>query len=139
MSENNTNTNTQFEPEGGYPPQLHTGKVGYGPNYHPDPTLGEKWTGLKEEVKGKVKHNPEEVQHGKELRSGELKRREREADLSDDPFKKGDDSNTEQTPGIARDDHKGQREQASTVAPVGHPDHDMQRKGEAVDRVKHIG
>ncbi|KAJ3503455.1 hypothetical protein NMY22_g18246 [Coprinellus aureogranulatus] len=136
-------SNTNTEPEGGYPPQLHTGKVGYGPNFHPDPTLGEKWDGLKEEVKGKVKHNPELVQHGKDKISGELKRREREADLNDDPFSnKGEDTGApaeEQTPGLAKNDHKGQREQAATVAPVGHPDHDMQRKGEAVDRVKHIG
>ncbi|TEB14350.1 hypothetical protein FA13DRAFT_1782603 [Coprinellus micaceus] len=131
------------QPEGGYPPQLHTGKVGYGPNYHMEPTLGEKYEGLKEEVKGKVKRNPEQVQHGKDMISGESKRREREADMSSGTFgggaKEDDPPAAGQPTGLARNDHKGQKEQASTVAPVGHPDHDMQRKGEAVDRVKHIG
>jgi hypothetical protein len=48
-------------------------------------TLGEKYEGLKEEVKGKVKRNPEQVQHGKDMISGELKRREREADVRPHP------------------------------------------------------
>jgi len=34
---------------------------------------------------------------------------------------------------------RGAKEQAATVAPEGTKDAHMQRQGEAVDRVKHIG
>lgn len=39
-------------------------------------------TGLKEEIKGTIKRNPEEVQHGKDIVSGAEKRRARQADVS---------------------------------------------------------
>jgi len=38
-------------------------------------TIQEKITGLKEELKGKVKHDPELVRHGREIRTGEEKRK----------------------------------------------------------------
>jgi len=59
-----------------YPPQLHTGKVGYGPNYHQGPTTSDKFTGFKEEIVGGVKRDQELKQHGHDLRTGEIKRRE---------------------------------------------------------------
>lgn len=45
-------------------------------NYTPAQTLSEKIDGLKEEIKGKIKHDPELVEHGREKRTGELKRNE---------------------------------------------------------------
>ena len=80
-----------------YPPQLHAGAVGLGPEFgkgavrtnpslrapqilvdklSPVQTIGEKIDGMKEEIKGKVKHDPELVQHGRDQRTGELKRKE---------------------------------------------------------------
>ncbi len=41
-------------------------------------TLGDKIIGLKDEVAGKITRNPEKVQHGKEQKSGELKRKQLE-------------------------------------------------------------
>jgi hypothetical protein len=58
-----------------YPEQKHAGKVGYGPNYHQDASLGEKATGFKEEVLGKVKHDEGMIAHGHELRTGALKKK----------------------------------------------------------------
>ena len=40
--------------------------------------MTEKVAGLKEEVVGKVKKDPAKVQHGKEKRTGELKRKQLE-------------------------------------------------------------
>lgn len=34
------------EEEEGLPPQLHAGKVGYGPNYHSGPDIGDKIAGV---------------------------------------------------------------------------------------------
>ncbi|KAG5637278.1 hypothetical protein H0H81_005172 [Sphagnurus paluster] len=76
-----------------YPEQRHAGKVGYGPAYHTGPTLGDKIKGFEEEIKGKLTRNPALVQHGKELISGELKAKERERDMNEDPFAKGDQVN----------------------------------------------
>ncbi|CAA7266880.1 unnamed protein product [Cyclocybe aegerita] len=64
-----------------YPEQRHAGQVGYGPNYHTGPTLEEKVAGLKEELMGKVTRSPARVQHGRELLSGEERRKK----LSDEP------------------------------------------------------
>jgi hypothetical protein len=58
-----------------YPEQKHAGAVGYGPNYHQGPTVGEKATGLKEELVGKMKHDQGMTQHGHELRTGILKQK----------------------------------------------------------------
>ncbi|KAF5342239.1 hypothetical protein D9611_001928 [Ephemerocybe angulata] len=110
----------------GYPPQKHTGRVGLGPNYNPNPTFGEKFEGLKEEVKGKIRRNPEEIEHGKEMVSGELKRRERDEDMKSSPFKKDKDTTTgpsqaadlphpNKATALSNHDDKGMREQAATV------------------------
>ena len=80
-----------------YPPQRHAGAVGYGPEYGkgavclsvffgPTSTneyqqsTGDKLEGLKEELKGKIMHEPDLVQHGHDLRTGELKRKAFEDD-----------------------------------------------------------
>lgn len=41
-------------------------------------TFTDKVSGLKEEVVGKVKKDPSKVQHGKQMRTGELKRKQQE-------------------------------------------------------------
>ena len=41
-------------------------------------TVGDRIQGLKEELKGSIKHDPQLKQTGKDRISGELKRRERE-------------------------------------------------------------
>ena len=41
----------------------------------------DKVTGLKDEVTGKVKRNPELVQHGHDRMTGELKKKELESDM----------------------------------------------------------
>ena len=45
-------------------------------NDPPVQPISEKIDGLKEEIKGKIKHDPELVAHGKEKRTGEMKRKE---------------------------------------------------------------
>jgi len=45
-------------------------------NYTPAQAISEKIDGLKEEIKGKIKHDPELVEHGRDKRTGELKRKE---------------------------------------------------------------
>lgn len=88
------------EPEGGYPPQLHAGAVGLGPEYgvQQQATAYDKLEGLKEEIKGKVTRNPDKVQHGKEMRTGELKRKQHEQDDADPFGTAGDDPTKEKKP-----------------------------------------
>ncbi|KAJ3805103.1 hypothetical protein F5876DRAFT_2821, partial [Lentinula aff. lateritia] len=64
-----------------YPEQHHAGAVGYGPNYRQTATFTDKLSGLKEELKGKVTKNPQLVEHGRELKTGELKKKEQEEDV----------------------------------------------------------
>ncbi|KAI0067086.1 hypothetical protein BV25DRAFT_1774580, partial [Artomyces pyxidatus] len=61
-----------------YPPQLHSGAVGYGPEYNQGPGFSEQLQGVKEQIKGKLTHKPDLVEHGRERRTGELKHREQE-------------------------------------------------------------
>ncbi|KAK7040735.1 hypothetical protein VNI00_009641 [Paramarasmius palmivorus] len=100
-----------------YPPQRHAGATGFGPNYHPGPTFGDKMTGIKEQVKGTVTRNTELTQQGKDRRTGELKRREAEEDDKSDPF--------------ATPEEKEQKHKAATVAPEGSDEAEQQRTGEA--------
>ncbi|KAI0729200.1 hypothetical protein C8Q72DRAFT_778626 [Fomitopsis betulina] len=60
----------------GYPEQRHAGAVGLGPEFGRGVTTGDKIEGYKEELKGKILRKPDVVQHGHDLRTGELKRRE---------------------------------------------------------------
>ena len=48
----------------GYPEQTHSGSLGLGPNYAKHPTVSDKVGGTMEEIKGKILHKPEAVQHG---------------------------------------------------------------------------
>ncbi|KAJ8582421.1 hypothetical protein M405DRAFT_800332 [Rhizopogon salebrosus TDB-379] len=98
----------------GLPPQRHAGAVGLGPAYHQGPGLGDKIIGLEEEIKGKVLRKPDLVEHGRERRTGELKKKELEADAREDPFaKQGDQS----TPTSHKEKEKGELKQAATVSP----------------------
>ncbi|EUC59245.1 2OG-Fe(II) oxygenase family protein [Rhizoctonia solani AG-3 Rhs1AP] len=73
-----------------YPPQLHAGKVGYGPHYAEvhgkDTGLGAKVTGLKEQLKGKITRNHELEQKGKERKTGALAAKQQAEDDTNNPF-----------------------------------------------------
>ncbi|KAG0151773.1 hypothetical protein CROQUDRAFT_129879 [Cronartium quercuum f. sp. fusiforme G11] len=66
-----------------YPTQHHAGKVGLGPQYHAGGGLADKVEGFKDQVIGKLKKDPEKIQHGKEQASGELAKKEREKDMQE--------------------------------------------------------
>jgi len=77
----------QSEGDGDLPPQRHAGKVGYGPNYQSGPSVGDKITGVKEQVLGKVKNDPDLVQKGQDRLDGTLKEKEQaEEDSKSNPF-----------------------------------------------------
>ncbi|EPQ52589.1 hypothetical protein GLOTRDRAFT_112017 [Gloeophyllum trabeum ATCC 11539] len=111
--------------EGDYPEQRHAGAVGYGPEYHKGATLGDKMSGLTEEVKGKVTRKPDVVEHGREMRTGQLKQKSLEDD--EDPFKKPGAEPSAGAGSTPADDHA--REQASTIAPEGTHTAERQRTG----------
>ncbi|KAI5831069.1 hypothetical protein K523DRAFT_270737 [Schizophyllum commune Tattone D] len=113
-----------------YPEQKHAGAVGYGPAYHDGPTTGDKMTGLKEQVKGKVTGNHELARKGVERRTGELQKREQEVDEQDNPFGQGSTGGK---------DHQHHVDRAATVAPEGTEHAEHQRRGGNTDKVKHIG
>ncbi|TFK37376.1 hypothetical protein BDQ12DRAFT_750814 [Crucibulum laeve] len=149
-SSNTNESQPATAPEGGYPEQKHAGKVGYGPNYRAGAGFNDKVSGMMEEMKGKATHNPERVQHGHDVYSGAQKRKELLGEGEESPFQKVDeekpkdeqaaDSKAQATPaGGAHTSGVGAKEQAATIAPQGTHSGEMQRKGEAVDRVKHIG
>ena len=138
-----------------YPPQRHAGQVSIGPYYNVGPvsrsassqtpvnrvqSMEDRIAGLKAEVLGKIEHKPELVNQGRELRSGEAKRKKMHGDvraymltnlpllialLQDEPV------------GIAQK-AEAKKEQAATVAPQGTAAAETQRKGQAVDDVKNI-
>ncbi|KAJ3738732.1 hypothetical protein DFH05DRAFT_1516698 [Lentinula detonsa] len=97
ISQSNNNESAPSTEED-YPEQRHAGAVGYGPNYRQGATLSDKISGLKEELKGKVTKNPELVEHGKEKKTGDLKRKELEEDMNNmDPFQTAaDDDNKDE-------------------------------------------
>jgi len=71
------------DPNMDYPEQKHAGEVGYGPNYaemHGHVTVGERFEGLKKEVKGKIKRDPKLIQEGHDKMTGEAKRKQLEED-----------------------------------------------------------
>jgi len=73
-----------------YPEQRHSGKVdGVGPEFGAfnHVSVFERLEGLKEEIKGSIMHKPEVKQHGKDLISGESKRREKEKQDKGGAFK----------------------------------------------------
>ncbi|CAE6443390.1 unnamed protein product [Rhizoctonia solani] len=84
-----------------YPPQLHAGKVGYGPHYAEvhgkESGLGAKLTGVKEQLKGAITRNHELEQKGKDRRTGELTAKERAEDDAKNPFQHPDDEKAKET------------------------------------------
>ncbi|KAJ3486633.1 hypothetical protein NLI96_g4108 [Meripilus lineatus] len=58
--------------EGDYPEQRHAGAVGLGPEYGKGASTGDQLQGWKEEIVGKITHNDDKVQHGHDLRTGEI-------------------------------------------------------------------
>jgi len=112
------------------PPQLHAGKVGYGPNLDPAPTIGEKFSGLKEELKGKLKHDPELVKHGRILVSGEEKRKnlfgKNEPSGPSSPFDAG-------TPEKSSPVHQSNEEVGKEQASTGRRE-DKEHSSDVVDR-----
>ncbi|THU93333.1 hypothetical protein K435DRAFT_757651 [Dendrothele bispora CBS 962.96] len=143
---NNTDTTGASAPDqNDYPEQRHAGKVGYGPNYNQGAGLGEKLTGIKEQIKGKVSHNPALIEQGRERRTGELKHKQEQEELeASDPFANPEekeekaqqqgDSNSEISQ--TKKDVKGQVDQAATSAPEGTKEAEAQRNSER--QVKHI-
>ncbi|KAG8694362.1 hypothetical protein FRC11_002240, partial [Ceratobasidium sp. 423] len=86
-----------------YPPQIHAGKVGYGPHYaevHGKETgFGAKLTGMKEQLKGKVTRDHKLEEQGKERMTGELVAKQRAEEDAKNPFKKQDEEGGDQKPG----------------------------------------
>ncbi|KAG6831557.1 hypothetical protein H0H92_009476 [Tricholoma furcatifolium] len=95
-----------------YPPQRHAGKVGYGPAYHIGPTFGERIKGYEEEVKGHLTHDPALTEHGKQLASGEIRRKEREQDMNE--------SSAVQSAGHASSEKGGKQKKVKHSADVKH-------------------
>ncbi|KZT19021.1 hypothetical protein NEOLEDRAFT_1142609 [Neolentinus lepideus HHB14362 ss-1] len=117
-------------PNEDYPEQHHSGAVGYGPDYHRGATFGDKMSGLTEEVKGKVTRKPELVEHGRDMRTGELKRRAREKDNGPEPTDSAG-SAPSAGPGATSQSNEVDRghERAATVASSGTEAVDRQRTG----------
>ncbi|PPQ64570.1 hypothetical protein CVT26_001968 [Gymnopilus dilepis] len=95
-----TDSNSQSQPgtNEAYPEQKHAGAVGYGPNYRAGPTLEEKIEGLKDELKGKITRKPELVQHGKEILSGEERRKKLTGEDEPNPFQSVDEDEKKVNP-----------------------------------------
>lgn len=99
----------------GLPEQAHAGKIGYGPEYFNmnHVTLGEKIQGVKEEVLGHIKRDPGLVTQGKERRTGELKKKEKE-EKDHDPFADPQEQAGQQSPGPDADDSTNRDQQPNT-------------------------
>ncbi|EMD36282.1 hypothetical protein CERSUDRAFT_74298 [Gelatoporia subvermispora B] len=78
-----------------YPEQRHAGAVGYGPEYGKGASTGDKFEGYKTELKGKILKKPDLVQHGHEMRTGELKKKALEGGM--DPFGQAKDDDPNQS------------------------------------------
>ncbi|KIJ24331.1 hypothetical protein M422DRAFT_39216 [Sphaerobolus stellatus SS14] len=106
----------------GLPEQKHAGKVGYGPEYanQTRATMGDKIEGLKEQVMGKLKKNPDLAQHGRELRSGELKRREHE-ERENDTLGKDASQDHKKTPTPANEEKPSTTSEGSAPASAPAP------------------
>ncbi|KAF9788435.1 hypothetical protein BJ322DRAFT_1106428 [Thelephora terrestris] len=84
MSQTSNNSTGDISPSApqdpDYPPQHHAGAVGLGPEFAKGASIDEKVDGLKQEIVGKIKRDPELVEHGRDLRTGELKRKKMRED-----------------------------------------------------------
>ncbi|KAJ3994042.1 hypothetical protein F5050DRAFT_581892 [Lentinula boryana] len=122
ISQSNNNESASSA-EDDYPEQRHAGAVGYGPNYRQGATLSDKISGLKEELKGKVTKNPELVEHGKEKKTGDLKRKELEEDMNNmDPFETAadDDNKDEENDNSAKDTTPAKRTNTTSNTAQAH-------------------
>ncbi|KAJ3776191.1 hypothetical protein FB446DRAFT_722223 [Lentinula raphanica] len=110
-----------------YPEQRHAGAVGYGPNYRQGATLNDKISGLKEELKGKVTKNPDLVEHGKEKKTGELKKKELEEDMNNmDPFQTAEDDDQDKD---EKGDQKEDEKRTESTSSVAHTDSKSNKSG----------
>ncbi|KAI0360667.1 hypothetical protein OH77DRAFT_1393593 [Trametes cingulata] len=117
----------------GYPEQKHAGAVGYGPEYGKGASTGDKLTGIKEEMKGKILRKPDVVEHGREMRTGELKKKQQEQDPNP-PMS--------YPPAMSDTTHptdKGAREQAASTAPEGTEKAARQQSMGNTDKTSYIG
>ncbi|CAE6444948.1 hypothetical protein RSOLAG22IIIB_13269 [Rhizoctonia solani] len=103
-----------------YPPQIHAGKVGYGPHYaeiHGNNTgLGAKVTGLKEQLKGKITGNHELEQKGKDRMAGKLAAKQQDEDDAKNPFQNKEEEGAE-----TLTDAKNKSQNAPTTEPQSAP------------------
>ncbi|KAI5119226.1 hypothetical protein M0805_002152 [Coniferiporia weirii] len=115
------------EPEGGYPEQLHAGRLtGVGPEYgkQSKPTISERVQGAKETIKGTLKRDKDLKHTGKERMTGELKRKEHdeennptqgEEDKSGDEDK-GDKDERKEGKDVKGESGKGDKDKGETKA-----------------------
>ncbi|EJF67162.1 hypothetical protein DICSQDRAFT_47591 [Dichomitus squalens LYAD-421 SS1] len=121
-----------------YPPQRHAGAVGYGPEYGKGAGTSDKLQGFQEEVKGKVLRKPDLVQHGHEMRTGQLKKKQLQDDFGGDggPFAKAGGKDDEED---ATSSDSKQEVQAATTAPEGTDKADRQQQGQNTDKTNYMG
>lgn len=94
--------------------------MGYGPAYGKGPGLGEKITGIKQQIKGKLSHNPELVEQGQLRKTGELKKRQQEdKDPFQDPISGSQPAQAAGNKSANNVTSSAPHERASTVAPRG--------------------
>ncbi|KAF8505225.1 hypothetical protein JB92DRAFT_2965732 [Gautieria morchelliformis] len=88
-AQTSTTTNdppTEHFDDARYPEQRHAGAVGYGPEYlshhhaKDGATLGDKITGVTEQVVGKITRKPKLVKKGHDKETGEQKKQEQKKD-----------------------------------------------------------
>ncbi|PPQ69184.1 hypothetical protein CVT24_000032 [Panaeolus cyanescens] len=114
-----TNTKANAPIDEDLPPQLHAGKVGYGPNYRTGPTLEEKVVGLKEELLGKVTHNKERIRHGHEVRSGEEKRKKMSGEDEPNPFAGAEEDHSLESPAAGLKGNKSHDQSNANFSEAG--------------------
>ncbi|TFY77009.1 hypothetical protein EWM64_g7004 [Hericium alpestre] len=106
-------------------PRRGTGAVGYGPEYARGAGFEDKIGGLSEELRGKVMRKPELVEHGRERRTGELKRKEKaQADAVDPPNDEDqkldqDEVKPAQSQSAEPELRRDESARAATTAPAG--------------------
>ncbi|KAI0674320.1 hypothetical protein C8Q78DRAFT_967696 [Trametes maxima] len=127
--------------QNGYPEQRHAGAVGYGPEYGKGASTGDKLTGYKEEAKGKILRKPDLVEHGRELRTGELKKKQQEEDVrpKPPPFFDAPDTHPPAVSDTTHPTDKGAREQAAATAPEGTEKAQRQKSVGNIDKAAYIG
>ncbi|KZV91649.1 hypothetical protein EXIGLDRAFT_719151 [Exidia glandulosa HHB12029] len=113
-----------------YPEQVHAGQVGLGPAIgdRDRATMGDKISGFKEVIAGKVKRNPELVETGHSRITGDLKRQQREQDDAKNPFGNAKTDDSEKKPGDApaqAGDAPADKAPQESQVPRAHGDRDV--------------